>query len=324
MRKGVAFLSIVSVLWITANGFSAIQKKLIHFPTFEQNITKVVEKDNAIRERATNAINLKDYGYPEVKFQGSDWSLSNWRVILAPSANTTKNNVLSYTKPVKSKRWESEGGTVLGARIHFIEGRFLSWALIKPPFDIFAYYDDGSFVNSENGEENALVMGLLANVGQIKSISTWVYGLNYQMQVGIRLRDRMDQTRDYFMGSAWFEGWRKLLWQNPEYTDDVRDRVLQRIPLYPRSYPYVVFDSYIVYKPETEQGGDFIIYFKDIDMEFDRAIIREEMDIDDEAQWGILSKERLDKRIIELKRLSDIQQLYEQAKAQQRANAPAK
>ncbi|NPV39130.1 MAG: hypothetical protein HPY78_07630 [Brevinematales bacterium] len=324
MRKGVAFLSIVSVLWITASGFGAIQKKLIHFPTFEQNIAKVVEKDNAIREQASNVINLADYGYPTVKFTGSDWALSNWRIILAPSANTTKNNVLSYTKPVKSKKWESEGGTVLGARIHFIQGRFLSWALIKPPFDIFAYYDDRSFVNAEGGEENSLVMGLLANVGQIKSISTWVYGLNYQMQVGIRLRDRMDQTRDYFMGSVWFEGWRKLLWQNPEYTDDVRDRVLQRIPLYPRSYPYVVFDSYIVYKPEIEQGGDFVIYFKDIDMEFDRAIIREEMDIDDEAQWGILAKERLDRRILELKRLSDIQQLYEQAKAQQRANAPAK
>ena len=164
-------------------------------------------------------------------------------------------------------------------------------------------------------------MGILANVGQIKSVSSWVYGLNYQMQVAVRLRDRNDQNQDYFMGSVYFDGWRKLVWTNPEYTDSIQDRVLQRLPLYPKSYPFISFDSYIVYKPEVENGGNFVIYFKDIEVEFDRAIIREELDIDDEGIWSILSKERLQKRVSDLKNIGEKLYLMQQETTRQKAAA---
>jgi hypothetical protein len=318
MKKGVVVI-FVALMVFSSVSFSAVKRTLIDFPVFEKNIAIVAEKDQKIREEVIKkdpSYDLSQYGVPEVKFTGDDWKIENWKVILASSANTTRNNVLSYTKKVTSKRF----GEVLGARIHFIEGRFLSWAMICPPFNFFPYYDDGSDVNrDESGEENSLVMGILMNVGQIKSLSSWVYGLNYQMQVAVRLRDRDENVQDYFMGSVYYDGWRKLVWTNPEYTENIQDRVLRRVALYPKSYPFIAFDSFIVFKPEQEPGGDFVIYFKDVEIEFDRAIIREELDIDDEANWQILSKERIQRRLRDLRTIGEQLYLMRQEQTRQKA-----
>jgi len=40
-------------------------------------------------------------------------------------------------------------------------------------------------------------------------------------------------------------------------------------------------------------------------VEFDRAIIREELDIVDEPIWGILQKERLNKKVSDLKNIGE-------------------
>jgi len=318
MRKGVWLAAVSSLFLISSVSFSAVKKTLIDFPTFEQNIAVVAEKDKKIHDEqvaANAALDLTQYGFPQVNFSADDWKMNRWKIALTSSANTTKNNVLSYTSKAQSKRFQD----VLGARIHFIEGRFLSWAMIMPPFEFFPYYDNGKYVNqNDSAEENSLTMGVLVNVGQIKSISSWVYGLNYQMQVALRIRDRNDTVQDYFLGSVYFDGWRKLVWTNPEYTDSLQDRVLQRLPLYPKSYPYIAYDSFTVYKPEQENGGDFVIYFKDVEMEFDRAIIREELDIEDEAIWGILQKERLDKRVSDLRNIGEKLYLMKQEEKRQK------
>ncbi len=320
MMKGVVWLfASLFLMMISSISFSAVKNTLIDFNVYDSNISMVAEKDRVIHSNMVQqgkAVDLSQYGYPEVEFTGDDWTINKWKITLASSANTVRNDVLSYPLKVPSKKF----GDVLGVRIHFIEGRFLSWATISPPFDFYPYFDDGSDVNvNANHEENSLVMGILMNVGQIKSVSSWIYGLNYQMQVGVRIRDRNDQIQDFFMGSVFYDGWRKLVWTNPEYTESVQNRVLQRIALYPRSYPYIAFDSFVVYKPEQELGGDFIIYFKDVDIEYDRAIIREELDINDEAAWGILAAERLKKRVQDLRTIGEKIYLYRQEMKRQKA-----
>jgi hypothetical protein len=320
MRKGVVLILAVLLVFISSVAFSAVKKTVIDFGTFEQNIAAVAEKDSKIHEayaKSNSQLDLSQYGFPVVKFTGEDWKLDKWKIILTSSANTVRNNVYSYTVKAPSKRF----GDVLGVRIHFIQGPFLSWAMIRPPFNFFPFYDNGEYVNSgDKNEENSLVMGILVNVGQVKSISMWVYGLNYQMQTSVRIRDRNEQIQDYFMGSVFYDGWRKLVWTNPEYTDQIQDRVLQRLALYPKSYPFIAFDSFVVYKPEQENGGDFVIYFKDVEMEFDRAIIREELDIDDESIWGILQKERLGERVKDLKDIGEKLYLYQQETKRQQAS----
>ena len=322
MKKGVV-IGVIGFLFLACSlSFSAITKTLIDFTVFEQNMKTVVQKDRDVHSQQVADkphLELTNYGYPAFQFSESSYDMTNWRVVLTSSANTIKNNVYSYCKNVKSERFK---GNVLGARIHFIEGRFLSWALIKSPYDFFAYYDDGSYVNDgANKEENGLVMGVLVNVGQIKSISSWVYGLNYQMQFGVRIKDRTESPCDYFMGSLYFDGWRKLVWLNSEYADNIQDRVIQRLPLYPKSFPYIVFESFIIWKPETEMGGDFVVYFKDCTVEFDKAIVRETLDIDDEGEWGILAKERLDKKIFDMRNIGEKVYLYEQEVRRQQAQA---
>ena len=318
-RKGFAgILGAVFVL-LSSQAFSSIERTLINFPTFEENIAKVAEKDKQIHAAVIKKrpdLDFAQYGYPKVDLTPADWKLDQWQVVLTSSANTVENNIESYTKKVASKKYTS----VLGVRVHFPKWHYLSWALVRPPFEFFAYYDDGSDVNPETPtDDDNLKTGVLMNVGQIKSISAWIYGLNYPHQVGIRIKDREDMVREYFMGSTFYDGWRKLVWINPNYADDVRDRVLQRLPLYPKSFPFIKFDSYAIYKPEINNGGDFVIYFKDVTVNYDRAIVREELDIDDEAEWKILSTARLEKKNIDLKNIGE--QLYLKRQAEKRQKA---
>lgn len=333
--KGIARIMLVAAVLLSSTfAYSTITKSLIDFPVFDENMDKVVELDAQIYSNKMDTFKAKDpsfdplthYGYQPTKFEKADWHLSNWTVILASSANTVRNNVMSYCKPVASRALKDKGsGNVLGARIHFPEWRFLSWALVKPPYEFFVYYDDGRYVNrkdttverkavadSEQVEDNTLSMGVLVNVGQIKRITAWVYGLNYQHQIGLRLTDRDDRIQEYYMGATYYDGWRPLSWKNPNYTDDIRDRLLQKVPLYPKSYPYVKFDSFVVYKPDVDLGGDFIVYFREVKIEYDRAIIREALDIDDEEAWNILAEETLDKKMRELRTISESKYLRQQ------------
>jgi len=320
MVKGVAkVLVTVALLFVCSLAYSVIERSLIDFPQFDENMATVLERDQRIHNEVIEQnpeMDFSLYGYPKVEFTIDDWKLDSWRIVLASSANTIKNNTLSYCRSVPSQRF----GNVLGARIHFPKWRFLSWALVMPPYELFVYHDNGAYVNeTADGGENSLVMGVLANVGQVKSISSWVYGLNYTHQVGLRIRDRDERIHEYFMGSTHFDGWRRLVWMNPNYAESVGDRSLQRVPLYPRSYPFIKFDSYAVYKPEIDSGGDYVIYFKDVVVNYDRAIIREELDIDDEAAWGILATETLERKMIELKRIGDVLKLRRQEERRMRA-----
>ncbi len=320
MKKGFAGIFVAILVLLSSRGFSSIERTLINFPTFEQKMGEIVQKDKEIHDQVIKdnpELDFSQYGYPTVSFTPDHWKLDQWMVILTSSANTVENNIKSFTKKVPSKKF----GDVLGVRVHFPNWSYLSWAIIRPPFDFYVYYDNGDDVNPEKSDDaDNSQTGVLVNVGQIKSISAWVYGLNYPHQVGIRIVNREDLMQEYFMGATYYDGWRKLVWMNPNYADDVRDRVLQRLPLYPKSFPYIRFDSYVVYKPEINPGGDFVIYFKDIKVNFDRAIVREELDIDDEKAWGILSEIRLDKKNQELKTIGEQLYLREQEIKRQKAS----
>ncbi|NPV01295.1 MAG: hypothetical protein HPY53_07925 [Brevinematales bacterium] len=312
MRTKILGAAVALVAFFCGSVYSATEKVLIDFTEFEKNMTQVLDKDKQVHKEEIAKhpeLDFAQYGYPTVEFSIDDWKLEMWRIKLNSSANTVKNNLDSYCQKVESKRF----GTVMGVRIHFPQWKFLSWALVSPPYDFFAYYDNGSYVNQLTADgENEMPMGVLVNVGQIKYIQAWVYGLNYTHQIALRLKDRDGNIQEYFLGHTQFDGWRQLTWVNPVYADDIRDRILQRIPLYPLSYPYVKFDSYVVYKPETDNGGDFIIYFKDVKLAFDRAIVRESLDIEDEKWWGILAQKTLDQKLYELKTIGEQLHLMKQ------------
>ena len=337
MKKGVIFAALV-IFFASSVSYPFFTNTLINFTTFEQDMDKVIKMDATKHEEAIKKypeLNYEEYGFEKVQFTNEDFALNNWEIGLCPSANTIQNNVLSYCKKVVSVKVDTSSKSlsnqVLGVRIHFPQWRFLAWALVRPRYEFFAVYDDGSYVTRRAGatsrlgevasNDNSLPVGVLVNVGQVKWIAARVYGLNYPHQLGLRIKSSDGDIQEYYMGSLWYEGWKKLMWINPYYTENLKDRVLERLPLYPKSFPYIKFNSYCIYKPEINNGGDFVTYFEYVQLAYDKAFVRGNSmneSIDDEFFWDIIGTERRTRKLNELKAISETIQLRLQEKKRQK------
>jgi hypothetical protein len=258
-------------------------------------------------------------------------ALDDWEIELASSSQTVDNMRFSKCQEVTSKRY----GKVLGARIHFPDGSYNSYAIVKPPFEIPAFQQPTVFENGElrdmtEDEMNSLneqrgvgtgepgfvdknskydSMGVIKNVGSIKSIKVHVYGSNYPHGLSMRYKDQTGAIHDIFMDHLNFDGWREIVWKNPNYIREVRDRELRTTPLYPQAFPFMKFLGFIVHRDGSNIGSDFVVYFKDIEVIYDKAIITVDRDIDDEAEWGILSDRERARRAAEIRRVGNIQVL---------------
>ena len=230
----------------------------------------------------------------------------NWVVWLNESARLTENRRNSYVTNVDSKgnngAWEA--GKVLGVRVHFPLQAWNSYALVKPAYQLEMY-------GGADGTKYTEGKGVIHNVGEIKSISSWVYGRNYLVSYFVNLQNELGELKSYPMGTLYFSGWRQVKWENREYLANVRDRVLVRTPLYPRMIPSVKLDSLGFYRTKDTVGGDFIAYVKDVTMEYDVVVVDFEEDIDDEATWQLLKTENERKQAIENARVREAAELQE-------------
>jgi hypothetical protein len=206
---------------------------------------------------------------------------------------------------------------VLGVRIHFPVEPYNSWAMITPPFDIPAYADKDALQGSrlvvadaDRGKgEKFNGAGVVKNVGVLKNLSVTVYGSNFPNGLGVVVADQDGVEQTMFMDYLQFDGWRTLTWDNPNYIVDVRNRELRKYPLYPKGMPYVKLIGLVIYRDAAQEGGDFVTYFRDITVTYDKAIIDTQRDINDEAIWGILQQRNEARRLAELKRLGNVQVL---------------
>jgi hypothetical protein len=258
-------------------------------------------------------------------------ALEEWGVELASSSRTVGNMAKSFTKQVPSRTY----GEVLGVRVKFPTAAFNSYALITPPYEIPAYqrpttFEDGQ-VRPMTDEEIAQAndasgaqrddssymtktskfdgFGVLKNVATIKSIRATAYGSNYPYGFAIRVKDQNGNVNDIFMGYLNHDGWKEIAWQNPNYIDEVRNRELRLLPLYPRSEPFIKLLGLIIYRDADTVGGDFVAYFKDVEITYDKALLSLERDIDDEDAWGILDEREQARRAAESRRLGNLQVL---------------
>ncbi|MDR0450432.1 MAG: flagellar filament outer layer protein FlaA [Treponema sp.] len=261
-------------------------------------------------------------------------AVSNWGIQLASSSRTITNEVLSYAKEAASRQF----GSVLGVRVHFPVENWNSWAMIKPPFEIPAYEppaninDDGSIEASE--ESNGITgpsrfedgYGVVKNVGTIKSVALNVYGLNFPHSVSVILIDAEGREKIVHLGYVNFDGWGELRWDNPAYVTEVRNRELRLYPLYPDSTPFVKFGGFLVQRDAAKSGGDFIAYFKDVKIIYDKAVLDTERDIDDEALWSIIQDRETKKKVFEMERFGHdqvLRYLEEQKKATESSFTPS-
>lgn len=233
-----------------------------------------------------------------------------WIVFLNDSAQSVENRRLSYCKNVKTKgsqQFDDDAAgekNVLGVRIHYPEPSWNSWAMAKPAFDL-------EFYGGSDGEKYTGGRGVVRNVGTIKKITSWVCGRNFNIAYIINLQDDTETEIAYPMGNLYFRGWRKVEWENPNYLADVRDRDLVRLPLYPKQQPAVKLDSLQFYRSKEVVGGDFVVYIRDVAIDYEEAVPPQEADydVDDEDVWQILKTENDRKRKVERSKLKEIKEL---------------
>ena len=235
----------------------------------------------------------------------------NWEVRLSSSSRTIENDRYSYVRAVTvgENAKQFAGNQVMGIRVHYPEGSFNSYAWVKPPFSIPAYATSDVIEDAPRGDQFT-GYGVVKNVGVIKNIKVNVYGMNYPMGMAVVLRNEQEQTQQMPLGNLDFDGWRELTWNNPNYVSEVRNRALHQVPLYPRSAPSITLDSLQFYRDAMQEGGDFIVYVKDIKVTYDQAVIQDvDTDLDHEAVWGILAQREEERRNAELSRLGNLQVL---------------
>jgi hypothetical protein len=251
-------------------------------------------------------------------------SLSNWEVLLNSSARNVTSIATStvVAAPVREEaKVPFAGQNVMGVRVLFPTSMVNAQAIIKPPFDIPAYepmatVDDNGDVQPQTDEEKASGKtrfeegyGVVKNVGTIKSLAVTTMGMNFPHGVYVLLKDNDNVERRYFMGYLGFDGWRELRWNNPHYVTEVRQREIRVVPIYPRGLPFVKFAGFEITRDAMHDGGDFIGYFKDVKVIYDKAVLTTERDIADEDLWGIITKKEKDKQNFEMSRFGEKQVL---------------
>ena len=238
-------------------------------------------------------------GFTDVERKAMKTSLAieNWDVVLASSSRTVTNQSKSIVKsvPVNGEAAKFADDMIMGVRIHFPNEPFNSYAIVKPPFEIPAYMKkttlqgDGTLVADDSDLRGSKFdgYGVVKNIGVVKQISINMYGSNFPNGFGLILKDQNNVEQTVFMSYLDFYGWRELVWSNPNYIDEVRNREMRKYPLYPRAEPMRKLVGLVFYKDAAQEGGDFMAYIKDITITYDRAVLDTVRDINEEEIWEI-------------------------------------
>ena len=249
-------------------------------------------------------------------------ALTDWEVQLNSSARIVANMQNSIVKSAPVISGPFAGKNIMGVRIVFPTAPVNANARIMPAFDIPAFEpmadidENGQVVEGsqkpnayrfrKNGDDQT-AFGVLDNVGTLKSVSVTTYGYNYPHAVYVLLKDNDNVERRYYMGTLNFDGWKNLIWNNPDYITDIRNREIKVYPLYPRGLPYAKLSGIYITRDAAHDGGDFVAYFKQIDVIYDKAVAQTERDIADEDLWGIVTEKEHIRQANEMKRFGSQQ-----------------
>ena len=247
-------------------------------------------------------------------------ALPEWEVLLNSSAKNPVSVALSQVvaAPVKeSADVPFAGKNVMGVRVIFPTWANNANAKIVPAFDIPAYEplsdaDENGDRQKPTDEQKGKYLfedgyGAVRNVGTLKSIAVTTMGMNYPHALYVLLKDNDGVERRYLMGNLYFDGWKTLIWNNPDYISEVRTREIRVYPIYPRGIPFVKFAGFQVARDASHIGDNFIGYFKDVKVIYDLAILTSDRDIDDEDLWGIITKKERDRQNGEMARFGNKQ-----------------
>lgn len=248
-------------------------------------------------------------------------ALPEWEVILNSSARNpisvgTSKVVAAPVSP------DSEFSQVAGKNVMGVYVLFPTWnsnanCKIVPPYEIQAFEplsdaDEEGQRQEPTDEQKGKYLyedgyGLIRNVGVIKSIAVTAFGDNFPHQLYVLLKDNDNVERRYLMGDLKFDGWKTLIWNNPDYISDVRTREIRVDPIYPRGMPFIKFCGFQITRDASHIGSDFVGYFKDVKVIYDLAVLSTERDIAEEDLWGIVTKRERDRQNFEMSKFGNKQ-----------------
>jgi len=342
MRRQVIVIALALVLVGAFTAVSADEAVLIDFSNLKADIVADPANQGKFLENRATMMDFSgtagaSYTDEQKKQMRTSLAISNWDVLLSSSSRTNLNQALSMAAEatVTSDAKQYAGKSVMGFRVHFPVSDYNSWAKIVPPFEIPSFepkaaVDDNGIITPAKDTQGSdpinarltrfegsydanskivSALGIVKNVGVIKSVAVTVKGLNFPHGLTVALIDADGNEQDLFMGYLNFDGWKELRWDNPAYVQDVRNRELRVFPLYPKTTPLVKFGGFIVTRDAAHEGGDFVAYVKDVKVLYDKAVLEPVRDIDDESIWGIVSKKESERKSIESKRFGSEQVL---------------
>ena len=313
---------LIAIALVSAGMLIADEAVLIDFSKLTADMHVKADENDQEDSPNQNRKTIMDYGQvaggsftPEQKgVMKTSLAITNWDVKFNSSSRTVTNMAKTFTREAASKQW----GTVLGVRVHYPLDPAYSKASIKPPFEIPAYEPDGEVDDDGNMQESDSDgitgpsrfedgYGVVKNVGTIRSVAVNAYGLNFPHGLNVVLIDNQGNEKVCFMGYLNYDGWAELTWNNPQYIMEVRNRDLRLYPLYPTNTPFVKFGGFRLDRDADKVGGDFVAYFKDVKIIYDKAVLETDRDIDDEAIWGIINTRETEKKIFEMERFGQMQ-----------------
>jgi hypothetical protein len=306
-----------AVMMLAGACIFAKESTLIDFTMLDADMT--IKSQDGTQEFPQNKRTVMNYGITagasfdqaQKDLMKTSLYLGDWEVVLNASARNVKSVSTSevVAAPVRdSAKVPFAGKKVMGVRVVFPSTAVNSNAKIVPPFEIPAYEplttadDNGNRQAQtpeqkatgrtlfESDDDNSSAYGVVKNVGTLKSIAVTTMGMNFPHGLYVLLTDTDNVTRRYFMGYLGFDGWKTLTWNNPDYISEVRTREIRVYPIYPRGLPFVKFAGFQITRDASSTGDDFIGYFKDVKVIYDKAELTTERDIADEDLWGIVTR----------------------------------
>lgn len=325
-----SFIIVAAVLLLASSFVVAEESVLIDFNLLGADIIEETDVEgNSTGNMLENRRTVMDFSsVAGVTFTDTQKSLMktslahrNWEVVLNSSAQNPAAMAVTYATeaPVSQNGTNFAGERLIGIRINFPIWNNNANAVLKPPFEIPSYEayaqvsDDGVVQEPTEEDREAGITrfeegyGVVKNVSVIKSIAVNTYGLNFPHGLYVLLTDQNNVTHRYFMGYLNFDGWKQMVWTNPDYVTDVRAREIRIHPVYPTAMPYVKFSGFLITRDAAHEGGDFVGYFKDVKIIYDKAVLDSVRDFEHEDIWGIQTAKENERKIIEVSRFGDVQ-----------------
>ncbi|HKL86446.1 MAG TPA: flagellar filament outer layer protein FlaA [Treponemataceae bacterium] len=318
---------IVAIALLFAGGFAMAEEAvLIDFSLLNADIVEDANGNMSMNRRTVmdfSTVAGATFTEEQKALMRTSLALNSWEVVLNSSArNTTSVSVSNARAATVSQNAKNFAGqTMLGVRVNFPTWNANANALVRPSFDIPSYEpmaqvaDDGTLQEATEEDKAAGLTrfedgyGVVKNIGVLKSIAVNTYGMNFPHGLYVILRDQNNVERRYFMGYLNFDGWKELVWQNPEYVSEVRTREIRLYPVYPTALPHQTFNGFLVTRDAAHMGGDFVGYFKDVKVIFDKAVLNTVRDFADEDLWGVQTKQENDRKTLEVSRFGGVQVL---------------